>query len=241
MSPKIIKKGSFDTSQIKKFDSELAPRKITEKDSSHIGTPKFEKNVHHAEKVMIFKDAENEAHTIVEEARKKALAEADKIKKDAFNKGYQDGLAQAVSEGKTYVSDAVGSFTNLLNELTSYKHSQMKEAEKQLLKLAVEIAHKVILRKIEEDDEIILDVTKQALNNLIDREKFTIRLNPKDVEIMKREKVRLMQEVDGIKKMTLIEDESIVRGGCYIETDSSEVDARIDKQLEIIDKTLERK
>ena len=49
-----------------------------------------------------------------------------------------------------------------------------------------------------------------------------------------------MNEVDGIKKMTLVEDGSIARGGVYIDTGSSEADARINKQLEIIAKTLER-
>jgi flagellar assembly protein FliH len=241
LSPKIIKKGKFDPSNIRKFDSELAPRKISVSESQHLKPPKFEKNIHHAEKVAIFKDAENQAREIVENAKKTAESEAVRIKKEAFEKGYEEGMAKAAHEGKVYISDAVKSLSALIKELASFKKALLEDAEKQLAKLSVLIANKIILSKLDEDDEIIVNVAKKAIKALVDRETLTINLNPKDVEVMKREKVSLMQEIDGIKKLTIIEDESILRGGCYIETESSEVDARIDKQLGIIDKTLERK
>lgn len=240
MSPKIIKNGTFDTSKIQRFDSELSHKKIGATEAQGTEAPKFEKNVHHAEKVAVFEDAQVQAKELLLNAKNDAMRESDRIKKEAFNKGYQDGMAKAENEGKIYVAEAVKSFSTLLHELTAYKNALIKGAEKQLIKLAVEVADKIIATKMAEDDEIVVGVTKKAIKNLIDRETLNIRLNPKDVEVMKREKVNLMQEVDGIKKMIIIEDETIARGGVYIETATSEVDARIDKQLDIIQKTLER-
>jgi len=242
LSPKIIKSGSFDTSKIKKFDSELSPKKIAPNDfQGTAATPKFEKNVHHADKVAIFEDAQVQAKELLTKARNDALTEADRIKKEAFKKGYQDGMSKVENEAKVYVDEAVKSFSSLINEITEYKKALIKSAEKQLVKLAVEIADKIISMRTAEDDEIVVNVTKNAIKNLIDRESLNIRMNPKDVEVMKNAKAKIMQEVDGVKKMTIIEDESIKRGGVFIETETAEVDARIDKQLDIIQKTLERK
>jgi flagellar assembly protein FliH len=197
--------------------------------------------VHHAKKVAVFKNSQDEGRRIVEDARKEAEKEAESIKKNAFIKGYQEGMSKAVSEGKADISNAVNSFFCLTSKLTAYKKTLEEEAEGQLLKLAVEIANKIILTQLKEDDEIILRIVKKALKNLIDRESLTIKLHPDDIEVIKREKVKLMQEIDGIKKIIIIEDENVLRGGCYIETEYSEVDARIDKQLETIKETLERK
>ena len=140
---------------------------------------------------------------------------------------------------KTYVSDVVKSFSNLTKELVSYKERLVVETEKQLLRLVVETANKIILTKIQEDDEVVSRVVRQAVKDLVDRETLTIKVNPKDFEVMKKEKMSLIQELDGIKKLTIMEDESIKRGGCYIQTETSEVDARIEKQLDIIQKTFE--
>ena len=241
MSHKIIRKGDFDLSQIRKFDTQLTPQKVTPTEPQHTKPHVFEENEYHAKKITIFKDAECEAKEIVENARNEAIKESERIKKEAYAKGYKDGETKALNEGRTYVADAVKSVTALIKEVTNYKNNLIKEAEGQLLKLSVEIAGKIILKELDKDDEIVVAIVKKAIKNLIDRETLTIRLNPKDIEIIKKEKVNIMHEVDGIKNLTIIEDESIIRGGCYIETTSSEVDARIDKQLNIISKTLERK
>jgi flagellar assembly protein FliH len=224
-----------------KFDKELSPKGIGTSDSQRFKIPEFEKNVHHAKRVEAFKESQWDAKRIIEDAQKKAVTEAEKIKKEAFEKGYEEGKSKAATEDKTYVSDVVKSFSNLTKELISYKENLIKETEKQLLRLVVETANKIISAKIQEDDEVVLRVVKQALKDLVDRETLTIKVNPKDAEVMKKEKISLIQELDGIKKLTIMEDESIKRGGCYIQTTTSEVDARIEKQLDIIQKTFESK
>ncbi len=181
------------------------------------------------------KKAAKEAKEIIENAN----AAAEKTKAQAYDKGYSKGTEKGLADGKAYVSEIVKSFSSLMNELASYKIELLNEAEGQILKLVAEALNKIILTKLDEDDEIIVRVVREALKNLTEREVITIKVNPEDAAVMKKEKVSLVQELDGIKKLTIIEDESIQRGGCFIETVSSDVDARIDKQIGVVRKALE--
>lgn len=245
MSPKIIKAEDFDLSTLLKFDRELSPKKIAGKEVQELKVPSFELNVHHAEKVRVFKDTQYEVDQMIGNAKKEAASiiesaksETEKTRKEAFDRGYLDGQKKAADEGKSYVAEIVKNFSNMTVALARHKNEIIKESESELLKLVLEIVNKIIVTKLDEDDEIIVRVVKKAVNELADREQLTVKVNPRDAEVMKREKVSLIQELDGIKKLTIVEDESIKRGGCFIETSSSDVDARIDKQIDLIGKAL---
>ncbi len=53
MSPKIIKKGEFDPSKLKKFDNELDFKKLGTKESQELKVPEFQMNAQHARQVAV--------------------------------------------------------------------------------------------------------------------------------------------------------------------------------------------
>jgi len=245
LSHKIIKKGDFDTSVITEFTHEFKNQQgQTVEETKKV--PTFALNKQHAEKVKIFRDSQVNAEKIISDAKLKAKEvvenariEAERLKQDSINNGYTEGKDRAKNESTQFVNAVVNNLNSIINELTLYKPTAIKEAESDIIQLVFEVVEKVILTKLDKDDEIVLRIVHDAIKNLSDRETLTIRVNREDIEVLKREKVNLIQELDGIKRLTIVEDESIKRGGCYIESATSDVDARIDKQIEAVKSSLE--
>ena len=69
---------------------------------------------------------------------------------------------------------------------------------------------------------------------LVDKRKVKIILNPDDMESVKR----LLPDMAKIArggKFQLIEDHSITRGGCFLETGFGKINATIEDQLEMLE------
>ena len=81
-----------------------------------------------------------------------------------------------------------------------------------------------------------MTLVKVALKRVSDHTLITVRLNPKDCNVVKRyQSVRTESDSlsDGIK---LAEDPLISRGSCVIETESGIIDARVEEQLREIER-----
>ena len=65
-----------------------------------------------------------------------------------------------------------------------------------------------------------------------------IRISPSDLQVLKNARTELSDLVDNIQGVTFEEDETILHGGCIIETTSGDIDARVEKQLEAVEEAL---
>ena len=67
---------------------------------------------------------------------------------------------------------------------------------------------------------------------------MTVRVNIADLEITSRHKDDFYRMLDNIENVSVLEDPNIEKGGCIIETDFGDVDARISSQLDEIETTI---
>jgi flagellar biosynthesis/type III secretory pathway protein FliH len=85
---------------------------------------------------------------------------------------------------------------------------------------------------------VIQHVVEQAIAKVNDTRQLVIRINPKDMDTIRALEQDLLP-VDDLGTVFRIEaDEGIKRGGCVIETKLGDIDARIDKQIKIIEERL---
>jgi len=92
----------------------------------------------------------------------------------------------------------------------------------------------VIRQEVATDRDVILSVLREAVKNVLDRDRIKIRLNPIDHERMAKLTPALIAGFEGIRSIALEADESIGLGGAVIETAFGEIDATIEQQLEEI-------
>lgn len=162
------------------------------------------------------------------------LAEAQRLRQEAIDAGYQEGLRKAVSE----YAQAIDTLQNLMNNLREERETFLSGVESQVVKLSVEIAEKILRRELEAKPEAILEIIRLALLQLADRNSITLHVSPQDAELIRRHRDEIRDAAGGIKSIEIIEDRRVDRGGCIAESTSGSLDARVSSQLSEIERAL---
>jgi len=173
-------------------------------------------------------DAERRAHEILQSAK----ANAESIRKDAFEKG--------IDEGRHKVENTIKEALSTLNEAVKERKKIIKDAESEILRLAIKSAEQIIRSEVSLHRDVCLNIVSDAINRVSDREQVIVRVNREDAEYIKRYKEKLSGIVDGIKSFSILEDSQIEPGGCIIETNLGYVDARISTKLHAIEDALKK-
>ena len=109
-----------------------------------------------------------------------------------------------------------------------------------MINLVLLIASKVIKVISENQKNVVINNVIQALRKLKNRGEVVIRVNLEDVKLTSDHVKDFMRMVENVSSITVVEDSTVDRGGCLIETDFGEIDARISSQFrEIEEKIME--
>lgn len=171
-------------------------------------------------------DVELRAREII----KKANEEAESIRLKAQEKG----LSQGKSEAQAKIKEAL----EILNQAVIERKKIIRDAEDEILRLAIKAAEQVIRSEVSLQHDVCLNIVSDAINRVSDREQVIVRVNREDADYIKRYKDKLSGIVDGIKSFSILEDSGIEPGGCIIETNLGYVDARISTKLSSIEDVL---
>ncbi|HPD18874.1 MAG TPA: FliH/SctL family protein, partial [Candidatus Goldiibacteriota bacterium] len=105
----------------------------------------------------------------------------------------------------------------------------------------IEIAKKVINQEISTNKNVIINLVKEAIKKLEDKEKIIIYTNPADLDIVKSHRDEFKQLVDTIDTLHILPDELLEPGECRLESNIEIIDTDINYQLEEIKKKLHSK
>jgi flagellar biosynthesis/type III secretory pathway protein FliH len=116
---------------------------------------------------------------------------------------------------------------------------QMREASREAaIPIARRMAERIVGRALELHPSLIADIATQALAASRARTGVvTLRVHPLDLLALEEQRARLLTRLPGVD-LTLVGDESISQGGCVVETSSGRLDARLERQLDAIEKAL---
>ncbi len=169
----------------------------------------------------------------LDEARA-AIVEAESI---AYERGLAEGKKMAEETFQARLEAELEplrcQFAQRLDELARLRDQLFQQYETELIQLALAIARKIVQREVTVDREIVLAIAKVALSRLSDHTAARIHVHPFDYQYLVNNKSAFLTGKQGA--IDIIEDRSITRGGCLIETDVGEVDARIEEQFKEID------
>ena len=189
--------------------------------------------------------ARKEAEAIVQAAREEAerIVSAARVEKEnlynaAREKGEQEGAAEA---GEQVRKEAEGFLKHLADigerGLEAMRRS-LAEYEKEIVRLALDIASGVTRDRIAEDHETVVRVAEAALLEAMGRQNVTIRVAAHDAATIRNRLPDFMNLFSDLEKIEVVEDERVEPGGCIVETASGGVDARIDFQLDQMSKEM---
>jgi flagellar assembly protein FliH len=188
--------------------------------------------------LKIRRDAESAAEKALREAEAKiqafeaqAKARVDEVTKEAHKEGFDQGREEGFKEGKNEVERLVNRLHVILDRAMDKRAEILEQTEAQVIELVLMISRKVVKTISENQKNVVLSNIAQALRKLKTRSDVIIRVNIADLQMTTEHSKDFIEMAENAKKVNIVEDSAVDRGGCIIETDFGEIDARIQSQL----------
>ncbi|MCP4692774.1 MAG: hypothetical protein GY859_32330 [Desulfobacterales bacterium] len=160
------------------------------------------------------------------------------LEKEAYDKGFNEGMTSGLASGKKEIEPALNSCTIALSDLERIKEELRLHAERAAVELAMGIARKIIQKELAADAGIVISVIREALTKIVDHENIKIKIRSEDLRHVQASGHQFTDLVGSMESITIEEDDSIGIGGCQIETNFGDIDATIKTQLEVLEGAL---
>ena len=190
------------------------------------------------EVMMLKREAEASAKKIIAEANEKALqiesaarSAVEVRMKEAEEQGRNTGRDAGYAEGKAEADRLVERTRIILERAQDKRGEILLETEQEIVDLVLLIARKVVKVISENQRSVVVSNVIQALRKIKSRGNIFIRVNVADLKLSTEHLKDFIQLVEGAKSVQIVEDSTVDSGGCVIETDFGEIDARISSQL----------
>ena len=208
----------------------------------------FEQVKQQSDQAQIIKNtAKNDAEQIIAKANldaqdiiSKAHAEEQEIRAKAKNEGFELGRETGFTEGNEEAKRLVERLHKMIDAVQAKRQEILDGTEQQVVDLVLLMTRKVVKIMSENQRQVVMANVVQALKKVRGRGDVTLRVNLADVKLTTEHISDFIHSVESIQNVSVVEDSSVERGGCIVETDFGAIDARIASQLtELENKILE--
>jgi flagellar assembly protein FliH len=155
-----------------------------------------------------------------------ALPTAEEIEQ-IHQQAHQDGFATGYQEGRARSTEEAQRLVQLVTAVDEALQQVDKQLSQEMLALALDIAKQMLRQALQVRPELLLPVIQEAMASLPNAGQHPhLILNPEDAAMVRG----LMEEELANLHWRIVEDPRITRGGCRIETSSSEIDATLESR-----------
>ncbi|MFP4208674.1 MAG: FliH/SctL family protein [Wenzhouxiangella sp.] len=164
-----------------------------------------------------------------------SAAELERLQKQAWQEahaaGRREGLAKGLAEGRDEVRHQVRILKSMIQTLQQPLASIDAEVEQELTGLAIAIARHVIDDELRTGPERIARLVPKAVAELpAGSREVRVRVHPEDARLLHEH----LPDADGESAWSLVEDGTIQRGGCRIDSPNSSIDASLETRLQAV-------
>jgi flagellar biosynthesis/type III secretory pathway protein FliH len=104
--------------------------------------------------------------------------------------------------------------------------------EQRAVELALVLAEKILATSLALDPSLVGSIATGALRRIVSRDRIELDVNPEDVGLVTAALASDANELSSSRRIDVIAERRVPRGGCVVRTVDGEIDARIEKQLE---------
>ncbi len=148
--------------------------------------------------------------------------------------GRQEGLAAGRLAAESEFADGAAAFAAAVEEVARFRCVLTERYQRDLLELALGVAHKVVQRELAEHPEHWLGMIREAVLATLDRETIRIRVGPVLHHYLLEHLPRLRVLLEEVKELDLVEDVALGETGCVVESRYGDLDLGIDGQMTAI-------
>jgi flagellar assembly protein FliH len=162
----------------------------------------------------------------------RAREDGDAKAREALAAGREQGEGEARRTLEQELHVEIGKISRMMQDLIAAGPVLRRNAEDELVRLAVAVARRILHREIAVDGEALLGLVKAALEKIDQREIHRIRTHPETVPLLRR-----VLEQGGIeRRIEISTDARLDRGSLIVETERGQLDASVEAQLQEIER-----
>jgi len=148
--------------------------------------------------------------------------------KEAYEAGFSKGHEEGMASGKNEIARNGQLLDDLLQSLSQPFENLDEDITQQLVSLSVAIARQLVRRELKVDATQIVGVVQEAVAVLpVGSRNVKVCLHPDDVRVMRETLVKM----ETGRSWELVDDPGLSRGDCRILTETSRIDATLEKRL----------
>ena len=158
--------------------------------------------------------------------------ERERIEREAYQRGFAEGKNLGKDQAAAELQPVLERLSRSLSEIAAMRPHMRREAEKDLVTLAIAIARRVLHRELTLDPQSIEVLIKVALDRLELRELCKVRIHPEQEAVIRK----LLDRFSSAHKIEIITDKALQVGDVLLETEHGSIDASVDAQLNEIER-----
>jgi flagellum-specific ATP synthase len=162
----------------------------------------------------------------------------DDMLAQSYASGYTEGKTKGLRLHNAQCEPLEQAFCRATEQVSAHQNLVHQSFQTDAVRLAVSIARKMIRTEMQHTPGASGALLRHALVMVAGQKNIKIKVHPKDEQLMRT----IIADETSCSEMeaswAIVVDRSLSLGGCLIETDHGVIDARIDRQLETIEKEL---
>lgn len=154
------------------------------------------------------------------ESRLQTVEDIEAVYEEGRKQGYEAGIAEAHVQAKK--------MADMFNFLEQPLRRLDEEVEKQLTELALTVGRLLLKKECATDEKHIQNIIHESLEFLpINSRNIRVRLNQNDIQLMQQAGIDT-----NAQEWTCVTDNSITQGGCFVESDQSQIDSTLETRIQ---------
>lgn len=189
-----------------------------------------------AEADRIIAAAKTERERMLAGAREEGMARGTQEGRTAGHaQGRKEGHAAALAESRTTLTTLEGAWTASLDAFRTLRAELQQDGAQEVVRLALEIASRVVKRAIVADPTVVQDQVGAALRLAMTGGRLIVKVHPDDEPLVREALPRLAECFGDSANVVLERDAAIERGSCRVRgAGGSWIDATVKTQLDRI-------
>jgi flagellar assembly protein FliH len=165
----------------------------------------------------------------------------DEIETQAYIRGFNKGEKAGLESGAKKIESLRRMLDEAVEALRHARNRIQRDTEKEILELVLAVAGRIVGHEVQTNREAIVAVVREALQKVENQDTVVIKINPADIDFLDRLRLPFSGHSRNPDGYRIEADDSIGIGGCLIETDGGDIDARIESRLRIVGETFRKK
>ncbi|HTQ57529.1 MAG TPA: FliH/SctL family protein [Bryobacteraceae bacterium] len=154
--------------------------------------------------------------------------------REAFEAGIRAGETAAKERLEQELRATIGKLADAIADIASLRDETIHRAEADTVRLAVEIARRILHRELTLDTTALGALIRAALEKLQAQEVYRVRVHPDHADIVRS----CLDETRRSQTIEIVPDASQPQGGAVFEISRGALDASVDTQLREIESGL---